>query len=353
MHRPDMFERVTSRILDGCVRRCPRVRWREAITLRRLAGALVVVMILSAGAGAQTYPSRTVHLVVPFPPGGSVDAVARIIAEGMGEGLGQPVIVEHRQGAGGNVGADFVAKAKPDGHVLLMGTVGTHAINQSLYSRMPYDAVRDFAPVTVVSSTYNVVVVHPSVPVSSLKELIAYAKAKPGTLNFASGGSGTTSHLLGEMFKTVTGSQMVHVPYRGVGPAVTNLLGGHTQIMFTNLLVALPHIKAGKLRALAVTNPARTAIMPDLPTFAELGFAGFEQTPFWIGVLAPAGTPREIVGRLHAEIVKVLRRPAVRERFAALDAEPVGNTPEEFGALVRTDIAKWAKLVRDSGARVD
>ena len=311
-----------------------------------------VLGILPADALAQSYPSRPVRLVVPFPAGGTTDILARAMAEKLSGALGQQFVVDNRPGAGGNIGSDIVAKSQADGYTLLMGTVGTHAINPSLYPKMPYDHVKDFVPVVLVAGVPNVLVVNPTVPAKTVAELIALAKEKLGTINFASSGNGTSIHLSGELFKLLAGVQIAHVPYKGSAPALTDLIGGQVQIMFDNLPSALPHIKGGKLRALAVTSSKRAPALPDLPTIAESGVAGFEASS-WFGILAPAATPRDIVQRINAEANKALHAPDMREKLLAQGAEAVGNSPEFFADTIRTETVKWAKVVKDSGARVD
>jgi len=306
-------------------------------------------------AGAQTppnYPVKPIRMVVPFPPGGATDIMARGVAQRLTEVWGQPVVVDNRPGAGGNIGSELVAKAAPDGYTLEMGTVGTHAINPSLYSKMPYDHVKDFVPVILVAGVPNVLVVNPSVPANSMQELIAYAKANPDKLNFASSGSGTSIHLSGELFKVMAGVQMRHVPYKGSAPALQDLLGGQVQLMFDNLPPSLPQIKAGKLRALAVTTAVRAPALPDVPTIAESGLPGFEASS-WFGVLAPAGTPPAIVTKLNAEIAKWLATPEAKEKMLAVGASIAGGTPEDFARHIATETAKWAKVVQESGAKVD
>jgi tripartite-type tricarboxylate transporter receptor subunit TctC len=320
--------------------------------LSRALSLLIVAVSWAAPADAQPWPNRPIRLVVPFSPGGTTDVVARLIAQGLGTALGQPVVVDNRAGAAGNIGADAVAKSPPDGYTLLMGTVGTHAINAGLYKKMPYDTVADFAPVTLVAAVPNILVLNPAVPVASVKDLIAYAKANPGKLNFASSGNGTSIHLSGELFKTMTGVEMTHVPYKGSAPALTDLIGGQVQLMFDNLPSALPHVKSGKLKALAVTTAERAPAFPDLPTVQEKGLPGFE-TSSWFGVLAPAGTPREIVARLNTEILKLLATPDMQERFAQNGAQVVGKGPAEFAAHIKAEMAKWAKVIKESGATAE
>jgi tripartite-type tricarboxylate transporter receptor subunit TctC len=313
-----------------------------------------LAFVLVPGASAQTtaYPTKPVRLVVPFPPGGTTDILARAVAQTLSEAWGQQVIVDNHPGAGGNNGSDLVAKAPHDGYTLLMGTVGTHAINPSLYAKMPYDHVKDFTPVILVAGVPNVLVVNPSVPAHSVEELIALAKANPGKLNFASSGNGTSIHLSGELFKTMTGTQITHVPYKGSAPALTDLMGGQVQLMFDNLPSSLAFIKAGKLRALAVTTSTRSAALPDVPTLAESGLPGFEASS-WFGVLAPAGTPREIVVKLNGAIDAWLASAGAREKLAAQGAIAAGGPPDAFVRHIATETAKWAKVVKASGAHTD
>lgn len=315
--------------------------------------AALALTLAGAGASAQTYPSKPIRLVVPYPPGGPLDIMARAIGQKLTEAWKQPVVVDNRAGAGGNIGADLVAKSPADGYTLLMGAVATHAINPSLYSKIPYDPVKDFTPVALVAQVPNILVINPSVPAKSVRELIALARAKPGYLNFGSGSTGSTGHLAGELFNTMAGVQMVHIPYKGAAPAMADLLSGQVQLMFDNLANALPNVKAGRLRALAVTTLARSAAMPDLPTVAESGLPGFDLTT-WFGLMVPAGTPPEIVARLNAEIVRALNAKDMRERLQKMGAEPpADNTPEHFAAFIGTEAAKYAKVVKDSGAKVD
>jgi tripartite-type tricarboxylate transporter receptor subunit TctC len=332
-------------------------------TVRRYAGAAIAASfaLLSlvalthpspAGAQAGAFPNKPMRIVVPFPAGGTTDILARAVAQQLTQAWGQQVIVDNRPGAGGNIGSELVAKSAPDGYTLLMGTVGTHAINPSLYAKMPYDHVRDFAPVILVAGVPNVLVVHPSVPANNVAELIAWGKANPGKLNFASSGSGTSIHLAGELFRVQTGIQMTHVPYKGSAPAIQDLLGGQVQLMFDNLPSALPQIKAGKLRALGVTSATRAAALPDVPTIAESGLPGFEASS-WFGLLAPAGTPRDVVVKLDAEVAKWLASQDARDKLLAQGAIAAGGTPEDFSAHIAAETAKWAKVVKESGAKVD
>ena len=318
---------------------------------RMAAGALLAAFALLSHAQAP-FPSKPIRIVVPFPAGGTTDILARAVAQKLTETLGQSVVVDNRPGAGGNIGAELVAKSPPDGYTLLMGTVGTHAINASLYAKMPYDHVKDFAPVILVAGVPNVLVVNPSVPANNVQELIAYIKANPGKVNFASSGSGTSIHLAGELFKTMAGVSMTHVPYKGSAPAVTDLLGGQVQLMFDNLPSALPQIKAGKLRALAVTSAQRASALPDVPTVAEAGLPGFDATS-WFGLLAPAGTPKDVVAKLNAEVAKWLASPEAREKLASQGAIAAGQSPEDFTRHIAAETAKWQKVVKESGAKVD
>lgn len=329
------------------------MRTRVAAGGRGLLFVVIAVCALIAQpVSAQTWPNRPIHLVVPFPASGTTDIVARFVAAELGKSLGQQIVVENRPGAGGNIGTDFVAKSTPDGYTFVMGTVGTHAINTSLYAKLPYDPVKDFAPVTLVASVPNVLEVNPALPVKTVNELITYAKANPGKLNFASSGNGTSIHLSGELFKAMTGVDMLHIPYKGSAPAVTDLIAGQANLMFDNLPSSIAYIKSGRLRAIAVTTLKRSPALPDVPTINESGVPGFEASS-WFGVLAPAGTPKEIVNRLHDEIVKALHTPRLKNSLLSQGAEPIGDTPEEFADYISAEIAKWAKVVKQSGAHVD
>jgi tripartite-type tricarboxylate transporter receptor subunit TctC len=314
---------------------------------------LLAAGLAVAGASwAQAYPTKPIRFIAPFAAGGALDTLTRTIAARMQESWGQPVVVENRTGAGGNIGADLVAKAAPDGYTLVMGTIATHAINVSLYEKMPYDAVKDFAPVTIAASINNSLSVHPSVPAKNVAELIAYAKTNAGRLTFGSAGSGTSQHLAGELFKTMTGVDMVHIPYKGGAPAMVDLLAGQISMTFGDIPTALPHIRAGKLRSLAVTGAKRSPLLPDVPTIAEQGLAGFDVTA-WFGVFTTAGTPRPVVNQLNAEIVRILNLPDVREKLIGIGMEPVTNSPDEFAAYVQSEIAKWARVVKASGAKAN
>ena len=329
---------------------------------RRVLAAIAVLAAATASpAFAQSpssaWPSRPVRIVVPFAPGGTTDILARALAPELGKAFGQSFLVENKSGAGGNLGADQVAKSPPDGYTLLMGTVGTQSINPALYPRMPYDAAKDFAPISLVAGVPNVLVVNPQNAkangITDVKSLIAYAKAHPGRLNVASSGNGTSIHLSAELFKTTTGTYMVHIPYKGSGPALLDLVGGGTDLMFDNLPSALPQIRGGKLTALAVTSGERSAALPDVPTVAEAGgLKGFEASS-WFGLLAPAGTPAEIVNRIQQETAKALASPALKERLLAQGAIPSGMAPADFGRFIAAEAKKWAAVVKASGAKVD
>ena len=312
----------------------------------KTARVFLAGLVFAGNAVAQTYPAKPIRFIVGPGP----DALARVIGQQITQAWGQPVIIDQRGGGGGTISAEAVARAAPDGYTLLLAT-GTHTINPSLY-KVSYDMVRDFAPVTLLASTPFILAVHPSVPANSVAELIALAKTSPGKLNYGSGGSGTPPHLATELFKTMAGVNMVHVPYKTVAAAITDLIAGQLQVMFTVGPAGLPQIRAGRIRGLAVSTAKRSAFAPELPAVAEAGLAGFDVFG-WNGLLAPAGTPAPVIAKLHGEIVKALQIPEVRERIAGFGFEPVGDTPEEFGEFVRNDIARWAKVAKASGARVD
>ncbi len=305
----------------------------------------------AAGDAASAYPNRPLRFVVPFAAGGPSDVMARTLGQKMSQDWGQAVVVDNRTGAAGIIGADIVAKSAPDGYTLLMAQVGD-TISMSLYSKLPYNFEKDFAPITLVGQTPFILVTHPSVPAKNVQELIALAKSKPGALSFASGGTGVASHLAGELFKSTAGIDVVHIPYKGQAPATADLLGGQVAFMFNNPITSLAHIKAGRLRALAVSTAKRFTGLPDVPTVAESGFAGFD-VGFWLGTLAPAGTPRPIIDKLNAEMAGIVRLPDVIERLAAMGVETIGNAPGEFARVIHADVVRWAKVVRDSGAKAD
>jgi len=325
---------------------------RSSFIVHHSAFALLCITLAAivTPAAAQQYPVRPVRFVVPFAPGGSTDTLARTMGIKLADALGQQVVVDNRPGGNGDIGMLIVAKAPADGYTILLGYIANLAIAPSLYAKMPYDPVTDYSPVTQVATSPNVLTAHPSVPAKGLKELVALAKAKPGQVNFASTGVASVGHLTGELLNNLAGMKMTHVPYKGGGQAIIDLLGGHVQVMFSGFSAAMPHIKSGKVRALAVTGAKRSPALPEVPTIAEQGFPGVEATA-WYGVLAPAGTPKPIVTRLHGEIVKILKQSDVTERLGALGFEIVGGTPEQFGAYIRSEIKKWEKVVKASGAK--
>ncbi len=330
------------------IRRSATMSWMTTLSyLTRLALSAAALCIVAGGAHAQqAYPSKPIRWVVPFPPGGSTDILARVVGQKLTEAWGQQVIVENKGGAGGTLGAAEVARAPADGYTLLMGAIH-HTIASSVYPKLPYDFQRDLVPITVVAIVPNVLVVNPSVPAKSVKELIAYAKANPGKLTYGSAGMGTAHHLIGEQFNLQAGVDILHVPYKGSAPAVADLVGGQVLVMYDTVASALPHIKAGKLRALAVATAKRSSALPDVPTIAEAALPGFEVTT-WFGALAPAKTPREIVVKLNAEMVKILNMPDVRKRLLEVGAEPVGNTPEQMAAQIKQETETFAKVVKQA-----
>ena len=313
--------------------------------------AAVLAALMACAAAAQPFPSKPVKIIVPSAPGDGSDILARAIAQKLTERWGQTVIVENRPGAGGVVGTEAAAKSPADGYTVIMGNAGSHAINQALYAKLPYDVVRDFAPITLVASAPNVFVVNPAVPANTVAEFLALAKKEPGKYAFASGGNGSSAHLNGEMLKAFAGVELTHVPYKGASPAITDVIAGQVQLMIGNLPPILPHIKSGKLRALGVTTATRFAATPDLPPIAET-VPGYESLA-WFGLFAPAATPKELVNKWHADVVAVLALPDIRDRVVQLGFQAVGNTPEAYAALIRNDIAKWQHVVKVSGAKVD
>jgi tripartite-type tricarboxylate transporter receptor subunit TctC len=325
-------------------------------TATRTARALAVIAAIAApatpslAADASKYPSRPIRLIVPQSPGGPSDIIARLTAQKLGDALGQTVVPDNRSGAAGNVGCEIAARAAPDGYTLLLGPPGCLAINPTLYSKLPFDPLRDFEPITQLEAGPQMLVVHPSVPAQSVKELVALVKAKPAAYNFSSGGAGTPNHLSSELFRSVAGLQMVHVPYKGTGPALAAVVSGQVQMMIAGLPPALPQVKSGKLRGLAVTSRARSPAAPDIPTVAESGYPGFEMVS-WHSILAPAKTPKPIVALLHGHLVKVLAQPEVRERFASMGVEPVGSSPAEFAAHLRSETARFAQVIKAAGIK--
>lgn len=323
--------------------------------MTRLIQLALLSLILATGqvaAEGDKWPTKPIKYIVPFSAGGTTDTLARIIGQKLSVALGQPVIVDNKPGAGGNIGSELVSKAAPDGYTILGGTVSSHAINSSLYAKMPYDAEKSFVPITLIGTNPLVLIVPSNSPITSLKDLIAQAKAKPGKLTFASAGNGTSQHLAGEMLKGAAGIQMIHVPYKGSGPAIQDLIGGQVVMMFDTTVVAAPYIKSGNVRALAVTSAKRVKGFETIPTMAEAGLPGYEVTS-WQGIFAPAGTPPAIVERLNTEIVKILHMPDVRERLVGLGIEPVADTSAEFAAFQKAEIAKWAKVVKDGGVKIE
>ncbi len=314
--------------------------------------AFAAVLLLCSSLAWAQYPTKPIHLIVPFPPGGGNDTVARAIALQISPELGQPVVIDNRPGAGGSVGAELAAKAPPDGYTLFLAGVGSHVVNPNLHAKLPYDPVKDFAPVTLIASAPSVLVVNPSVPARNIAEFTAYARANPGKLNYASNGNGSAAQLAAAMYESMAGVKMVHVPYKGIAPALTDLLGGEVQLMFGTVVALVPHIQSGKLRALAVTGKKRSPLIPDVPTLRESGLPEYEAGS-WYGIEAPAGTPRPIIDQLNALIVKALRQPEVAKRLAAEGAEVVGSTPEEFGAHIRSELARVEKVVRAAGIRIE
>ena len=323
-------------------------------TLRSVAltAAALAIALTCAGAAQAQYPNRPVRIIVPFPPGGAVDILARTIGQIISKPLGQNVIVDNRAGGAGAVGSELAAKSTPDGHTLLMGSTTTISINPSLFTKLSYDPLKDFVPVTLVAFVPHLLVINAAIPAANLREFIAYAKARPGQVNYASAGNGTPHHIAGEMFKQMTGLNMVHVPYKGTGPALPELIGGQVSFMSVEILAALPHVKSGRLRAMGIATAVRNPTAPDIPTVSEAGVPGFEVTS-WYGVLAPTGTPPQITARLASTISGAVATPDLREKLAAMGATPVGNTPEEFGAHMRRESIRWAKAVKESGAHVD
>jgi len=317
-----------------------------------LAALFLVTLAGTLPACAQEYPRKAIRLIVPFAPGGGNDTVARAIAQSAGASLGQPVVVDNRAGAGGMLGAELAARSPPDGYTLFLGGVGSHAVNPNLHAKLPYDPVKDFAPITLIASAPSVLVVNPSLPARTLAEFTALAKASPGRINYASNGNGSSAQLAAVLYESMAGVQMVHVPYKGLAPALVDLLAGEVQAMFSSVVAIVPNIKAGRLRALAVTGKRRAALLPEVPTLDESGVPGYEAGS-WYGILAPAGTPQAVVAKLHEAIVRALAQPEVRERLVSEGAEVIGSTPEAFAAHITAELARMGKLIRDAGIRME
>jgi tripartite-type tricarboxylate transporter receptor subunit TctC len=321
----------------------------------RAALALVcapLLCVLFASAHAQPWPSKPIRYIVPFAPGGTTDILGRMVAAGLSSSLGQPIVVENKPGQAGSIGAAELARATPDGYTIGGGTISSHAINATLYPKLPYDPVKDFAPITMLATLPNMLIVHPSLNVASVRELVDLLKANPNKYSFGSAGNGTSQHISGELFKIMTGTQMQHIPYKGSGPMIPDLLAGTIQLSFENITTAYPQVKGGKLKALAVTSSKRSFVAPEVPTMAEAGLAGYDISS-WQAMYAPAGTPRDIVARLHAETVKALRSPENQKKLSDLGLDAGGMAPEELAALMRADIPRLGKVVRESGAKVD
>ena len=321
-------------------------------TLIRTVIAAAVLAALPGAVHAQAWPSKPITYIVPFPPGGTTDVLARIIGQKLGAALGTTIVVENKPGAGGNVGSEFVAKAAPDGYTILGGTISSHAINVSLYPKLPYDPVTSFQPITLIGTNPNILVVNASSPYKSVQDVTAALKAKPGSLSYASAGNGTSQHLSAELYKYLAGVDMVHIPYKGSGPAIQDVIGGQVPMMFDTSVVAGPHIEGGRLRALAVTSAKRASAFPNVPTMAESGVPGYDVVS-WQAIFAPAGTPKPIVDRLHAELAKILKDPEVQDRLAKLGLDPSGMTPSELAAFQKAEIDKWAKVIKAANIKID
>jgi tripartite-type tricarboxylate transporter receptor subunit TctC len=313
---------------------------------------IALTLAIALPAAAQTYPGKPIKIIVPFTPGGSNDVLARVIAEKLGTAWGQPVVVENKPGAAGHIGAEAAAKSPPDGYTLFVAPNDILTIAPALYSKLPYDPIKDYAPVAMLGALPIVLVVNSNSPIKSVKELIAAAKAKPDSLSYASSGGGTPQHVSAEMFKLMTGAPMLHVPYKGTGPAMTDLLGGQVQVLFSPINSAIPHIKSGKLRALAVASEKRVSYLPEVPTMQEAGVPGYKND-IWIALLAPAGTPKDVVDKLNREVNVILRMPDVKEKLNAQGIEPVTMTAAELGALIASDTPRWAKIIKDTGVKID
>ena len=320
--------------------------------MRRSDAVAVALLVAAASAGAQDYPARPIRILVPSTPGGSVDTLARMVGNNLSERWKQQVVVDNRAGAGGIIAGELTAKAAPDGYTLIMATIAAMVTNVSLAKKLPYDPVRDFAPITLVASQQIVLLVTPALPAKSIKELIALAKAKPGQLTFASAGSGSGGHLSGELLKLLAGIDLTHVTYKGISPAIVDVISGQVSMTFANIISGTPHVKSGKLRALAVTGAHRSPALPDMPTMVEAGVPGYESST-WYGLLSAKATPRPIIDKLNKEVVAIVNLPDIKSHLLAEGAEPVGNTPEQFGALIRAEIDKWGKVIHAAGLRAD
>ena len=314
--------------------------------------SLCAVLLFWSTLALAQYPAKPIHLIVPFPPGGGNDTVARAIAQQISPELGQPVVIDNRPGAGGSVGAELAAKAAPDGYTLFLAGVGSHVVNPNLHKKLGYDPLKDFAPITLIASAPSVLVVNPKVPAQNIAEFTAYARAHPGVLNYASNGNGSAAQLAAAMYESMAGVKMVHVPYKGIAPAMTDLMGGEVQLMFGTVVALVPHIQAGKLRALAVTGKKRSALLPEIPTLRESGVPEYEAGS-WYGIEAPAGTPRPIIDQLNAAMVKALKQPEVARRLALDGAEVIGSTPEEFGAHIKAELERVGQVVRAAGIQIE
>ena len=317
---------------------------------RHLFNLALAAALAAPGAFAQTYPAKPVRLIIPFPPGGATDILGRVLAQKLGDQLGQQIVVENRPGAGGAIGSELAAKAAPDGYTILLATVSTHSVGPALNPKMPYDVKRDFVPIIHLADAANLLIVSPTLPVNNLKELIAYARANPGKLNFSSSGNGTIVHMTGEMFKMATATFVVHIPYKGTALAIPDLIAGQISFMFDNIPSALPHLKSGKVKVFGITQLKRSPLLPEIPTMDEAGLKGFESSAYF-GVFGPAGTPPAVVQRLNAEINKALLAPDFRERLAANGAEPAGGTPEQFARVIERETAKFAAVVKRAGIK--
>ena len=342
--------RNVARFLEVSTPCSGEARWRYAVAVSALFASMAVTQP-AAGQTQQAYPNRPIRFLVPLAAGGGTDIAARLFGQKLSDAWGQQVVTDNRPGAGGVIGADLAAKAAPDGYTVMVGTA-SHTVLPSMHKKLPYDIIKDFTPVTNLIAYSHLMLLHPSVPANSVKEFIALAKARPGQINFASGGTGSTAHLQAEMFKSMTGINIVHVPYKGTGSALIGFLAGEAGLAFYSVSATMPHIKAGRLRALASTGDKRAPSLPDLPTVAEAGVPGFEART-WAGMLAPAGTPRAIVTKLHGELTRILHLPDVKERLAVNDFEAVGNTPEAFAVFIRKEVGRWAKVIRDARIAAD